>query len=186
MFPPGWGGVFAALQIKRDAAAASAHVDIGFWGGAVPENLGGLGPVHDAGVFGFKSFLAPSGVDEFGHLDRAQLGAAMDEIARIGSRLIVHAEDPDLLGDGGALGRGYAAFLASRPPTSEEAAIDAVIAAARGTGGRAHILHLSDAGALPAIRAAKAEGVDLTVETCPHYLTITAEESPDGASELKC
>lgn len=176
----------AALQIKRDAAAASAHVDIGFWGGAVPENLGGLGPVHDAGVFGFKSFLAPSGVDEFGHLDRAQLGAAMDEIARIGSRLIVHAEDPDLLGDGGALGRGYAAFLASRPPASEEAAIDAVIAAARGTGGRAHILHLSDAGALPAIRAAKAEGVDLTVETCPHYLTITAEEIPDGASEFKC
>ncbi|GAA3036707.1 allantoinase AllB [Microbacterium dextranolyticum] len=176
----------AALQIKRAAAAAAAHVDIGFWGGAVPENLGELGPVHEAGVFGFKSFLAPSGVDEFGHLDRAQLDAAMDEIARIGSRLIVHAEDPDLLGDGGALGRGYAAFLASRPPASEEAAIDAVIAAARRSGGRAHILHLSDAAALPAIRAAKAEGVDLTVETCPHYLTITAEEIPDGASEFKC
>ena len=180
-----------ALEIKRAAAAASAYVDIGFWGGAVPENLGDLGPVHDAGVYGFKSFLAPSGVDEFGHLDRAQLDRAMAEIAAIGSRLIVHAEDPDLLRDGGSdadgsLGRGYAAFLASRPPASEAAAIDAVIAAARRHGARAHILHLSDARALPAIAAAKADGVDLTVETCPHYLTITAEEIPDGAGEFKC
>ena len=178
-----------ALEIKRAVAGRKAHVDVGFWGGAVPENLGALRPVHEAGVFGFKSFLAPSGVDEFGHLDREQLDRAMDEVARIGSRLIVHAEDPALLASGsadGTLGRGYAAFLASRPPASEEAAIGAVIAAARRTGGRAHILHLSDAAALPAIAAAKADGVDLTVETCPHYLTIRAEEIPDGASEFKC
>ncbi len=182
-----------ALQLKQDAAVPSAFVDIGFWGGAVPENLGALGALHAAGVYGFKCFLAPSGVDEFGHLDHAQLNAAMDEIAALGSRLIVHAEDPAHLhaapgGDGasGELGRGYAGFLASRPPESEEAAIDAVIAAARRTGGRAHILHLSDGRALPAIRAAKAEGVALTVETCPHYLTIIAEDIPDGASEFKC
>ncbi|WP_336633351.1 MULTISPECIES: allantoinase AllB [unclassified Microbacterium] len=179
----------AALDIKRAAAAASAYVDVAFWGGAVPENLGALGPVHDAGVYGFKCFLAPSGVDEFGHLDRDGLDAAMAEVAALGSRLIVHAEDPDLLGPAegdGALGRGYAGFLASRPPESEEAAIAAVIAAARRHGARAHILHLSDAAALPAIAAAKADGVDLTVETCPHYLTIAAEEIPDGASEFKC
>jgi len=175
-----------ALEIKRAVAAPSAYIDIGFWGGAVPENLGALAPLHDAGVFGFKCFLAPSGVDEFGHLDRAQLDAAMEEIAALGSRLIVHAEDPALLHDHGALGRGYDAFLASRPPASEASAIVAVIDAARRTGARAHILHLSDAGSLPAIRAAKAEGVALTVETCPHYLTIVAEEIPDGASEFKC
>ncbi|QCR41800.1 allantoinase AllB [Microbacterium sp. SGAir0570] len=175
-----------ALEVKRAAAAASAHVDVGFWGGAVPENLGELGPLHEAGVYGFKCFLAPSGVDEFGHLDRAQLRQAMGEIAALGSRLIVHAEDPELLGADGALGRGYDAFLASRPATSEASAIDAVIEAARATGGRAHILHLSDARSLPAIRAARADGVDLTVETCPHYLTIIAEEIPDGASEFKC
>lgn len=176
----------AALEIKRAAAAASAHVDVGFWGGAVPENLGELAPLHDAGVYGFKCFLAPSGVDEFGHLDREQLRRAMGEIAALGSRLIVHAEDPELLGADGALGRGYDAFLASRPATSEASAIDAVIEAARASGGRAHILHLSDARSLPAIRAARADGVDLTVETCPHYLTIIAEEIPDGASEFKC
>ncbi|MCT9819371.1 allantoinase AllB [Microbacterium sp. W1N] len=176
----------AALRVKQDAAAASAFVDIGFWGGAVPGNLGGLAPLHEAGVYGFKCFLAPSGVDEFGHLDRSGLEAAMAEIAALGSRLIVHAEDPDHLHGDGALGRGYAGFLASRPPESEEAAIDAVIAAARRSGGRAHVLHLSDGRALPAIRAAKAEGIALTVETCPHYLAIVAEDIPDGASEFKC
>ena len=102
----------------------------------------------------------------------------MEEIAALGSRLIVHAEDPALLGDGGALGRGYDAFLASRPAASEASAIDAVIDAARRTGARAHILHLSDAHSLPAIRAAKAEGVALTVETCPHYLTIVGRGDP--------
>ncbi|MEV5070425.1 allantoinase AllB [Microbacterium sp. LMI12-1-1.1] len=176
----------AALAVKRAAAAPSAFVDVGFWGGAVPENLGTLDALHDAGVHGFKCFLSPSGVDEFGHLDRVQLAAAMEEIAAIGSRLIVHAEDPALLHDAGALGRGYDAFLASRPAASEASAIGAVIAEARRTGARAHILHLSDGHSLPAIRAAKAEGVALTVETCPHYLTIAAEEIPDGASEFKC
>lgn len=175
-----------ALAIKKAAAAPSAFVDVGFWGGAVPDNLGALAPLHAAGVFGFKCFLSPSGVDEFPHLDRAQLLAAMTEIAALGSRLIVHAEDPALLAADGPLGRSYDAFLASRPAASEQSAIDAVIDAARRTGARAHILHLSDARALPAIAAAKADGVALTVETCPHYLTIAAEEIPDGASEFKC
>ncbi|MDN3494967.1 allantoinase AllB [Planococcus sp. APC 4015] len=175
-----------ALEIKRAAAEPSAFIDVGFWGGAVPDNLGSLAPLHAAGVYGFKCFLSPSGVDEFPHLDRAQLGAAMEEIAALGSRIIVHAEDPALLHDHGALGQGYDAFLASRPAASEASAIDAVIAEARRTGARAHILHLSDAHSLPAIRAAKASGVDLTVETCPHYLTIVAEDIPDGASEFKC
>lgn len=175
-----------ALAIKRAAAAASAYIDVGFWGGAVPDNLAALAPLHAAGVYGFKCFLSPSGVDEFPHLDRAQLLVAMEEVAALGSRLIVHAEDPELLGQEGALGRGYEAFLASRPPASEASAIHAVIDAARRTGARAHILHLSDARSLPAIRAAKAEGIALTVETCPHYLTIAAEDIPDGASEFKC
>jgi allantoinase len=175
-----------ALDIKRAAATPSAFIDVGFWGGAVPENLGQLAPLHEAGVYGFKCFLAPSGVDEFGHLDRSQLAAAMEEIAAIDSRLIVHAEDPSLLHDHGALGVEYEAFLQSRPAASEASAIDSVITEARRTGGRAHILHLSDAGSLPAIRAAKASGVRLTVETCPHYLTIISEDIPDGASEFKC
>ncbi|TQK17953.1 allantoinase [Microbacterium sp. SLBN-154] len=175
-----------ALAVKKAAAAPSAYIDVGFWGGAVPENLGALEPLHDEGVYGFKCFLSPSGVPEFGHLDRAELAAAMDEIAALGSRLIVHAEDPAHLHADGAIGRDYAAFLASRPAASEASAIETVIAEARRSGARAHILHLSDAGSLPAIRRAKAEGVDLTVETCPHYLTISAEEIPPGSPEFKC
>ncbi|MDZ8200596.1 allantoinase AllB [Microbacterium sp. SSW1-59] len=175
-----------ALEVKRAAAAASAYIDVGFWGGAVPENLGRLAPLHHAGVYGFKCFLAPSGVDEFGHLTTAQMAEAMTEIAAIGSQLIVHAEDPTFLGPDGPLGRDYDGFLRSRPPASEEAAITSVIDAMRRTGARAHILHLSDAHALPAIRQAKAEGLPLTVETCPHYLTLIAEEIADGAGEFKC
>ncbi|MEN0022382.1 MAG: allantoinase AllB [Microbacterium sp.] len=175
-----------ALAVKRRTAAGAAHIDVGFWGGAVPDNLGSLAALHDEGVFGFKCFLSPSGVDEFPHLDLDQLDRAMVEVAAIGSRLIVHAEDPTLLDPPGALGRGYRAFLDSRPPASEAAAIAAVIDAARRTGATVHILHLSDATALPLIAQAKADGVALTVETCPHYLTLIAEDIPDGASEFKC
>ncbi|MEJ1154331.1 allantoinase AllB [Microbacterium marmarense] len=176
----------AALEIKRAAAAQASYIDVGFWGGAIPENLGQLAPLHAAGVYGFKCFLSPSGVDEFPHLDRSQLVSAMEEIASLGSKIIVHAEDPALLADHGSLGRDYDTFLATRPAASEASAIETVIDSARRTGVRAHILHLSDASSLPAIRAAKAQGVALSVETCPHYLTIAAEEIPDGASEFKC
>ncbi len=175
-----------ALELKRACAAKAAGVDIGFWGGAVPENLGNLGPLVEAGVFGFKCFLSPSGVDEFGHLSPDQFARAMDEVADLGTTMIVHAEDPELLTGSGPLGTGYQAFLESRPPSSEHSAIERLINEARRTGARTHILHLSDASALPVIREAKSDGVPLTVETCPHYLTISAEEIPDGGVEFKC
>ena len=175
----------AALDAKK--AVATVGVDTGFWGGAVPENLGSLKPLHDAGVFGFKAFLAPSGVDEFGHLDAEQLERALDEVAELGSMLIVHAEDPGVLAahenDGGA---DYHRFVQSRPHEAETTAIELVIAGVRRSGARAHILHLSSAAALPALRAARAEGLQITVETCPHYLTIAEEGIPNGATQYKC
>lgn len=176
-----------ALEAKRVVAAELSVVDVGFWGGAVPENLGSLRALHEAGVFGFKSFLAPSGVDEFGHLDADQLERALDEIADFGGLLIVHAEDPDVLdAHANEGGTGYARFVDSRPDEAETTAIDRVIAGVRRTGARAHILHLSSAAALPALRAARAEGLPITVETCPHYLTIAAEQIPDAATQFKC
>ena len=174
-----------ALGAKK--AVAIVSVDTGFWGGAVPENLGSLKPLHDAGVFGFKAFLAPSGVDEFGHLDAEQLDRALDEIASLGSLLIVHAEDPGVLeAHANHGGTDYHAFVESRPDEAETTAIDRVIAGVRRTGARAHILHLSSAAALPALRAARAEGLPITVETCPHYLTIAEEQIPNGATQFKC
>jgi allantoinase len=175
-----------ALAAKRAAAAGQLAVDVGYWGGAVPENLGSLAALDAAGVVGFKCFLSPSGIDEFGHLDAAQLESALAEVAALGSILIVHAEDPAHLPADGPLGPDYAAFVASRPAAGERAAIRTVIEASRRTRGRAHIVHVSDAGALDDVRAARASGVPLTIETCPHYLTLTAEEVPPGAAEYKC
>ena len=176
-----------ALRVKREVAADKVVIDTGFWGGAVPDNLGHLRELHHAGVFGFKAFLAPSGIDEFGHLDAAQLEQALEEIAALDSLLIVHAEDPGVL-DAHANhgGTSYAAFAESRPDAAETTAIDRVIAGVRRTGARAHILHLSSAAALPALRAARADGLPITVETCPHYLVLDAEDIADGATQFKC
>jgi allantoinase len=175
-----------ALAVKRESADGRIAVDVGFWGGAVPASLGSLRGMWEAGAYGFKCFLAPSGVDEFPHLSAQELRSALQEIADLGALLIVHAEDPAWLHPGGPLGARYQDFLDSRPPVAEEEAIARVIDGVRATGARAHILHLSDAGALPLIRAAKDEDLPITVETCPHYLALDAEHVPDGAAEYKC
>jgi allantoinase len=177
----------AALEQKRRAAAPQARVDVGFWGGVVPGNLGRLQPLHDAGVFGFKAFLSPSGVDEFPHLSPAELDRAASEIAGFGGLLLVHAEDPAVLASHrNAGGAGYADFVASRPDAAEDVAVERVIAVVRRTGVRAHILHLSSATVLPRLAAARAEGLPVTVETCPHYLGFAAEAIADGATAFKC
>lgn len=175
------------LRTKQKVAADKAHIDVGFWGGALPDNVKDLRPLHEAGVFGFKAFLSPSGVDEFPHLDQDRLARSLAEIASFGGLLIVHAEDPHHL-DAAPRHRGpkYADFLASRPRDAEDTAIANLIAQTKRLDARVHVLHLSSSDALPLIAEAKAEGVRITVETCPHYLTLTAKEVPDGASEFKC
>jgi len=176
-----------ALAAKRAAASGQCLVDVAFWGGAVPGNLADLAPLHEAGVLGFKAFLVDSGVPEFGHLDDAGLRAALAEVARLGSLLLLHAEDPTALEAAPPpSGRGYRRFLASRPREAEERAVERVVTALREVGGRAHVVHLSDADAVPIVAAAQAEGLALTAETCPHYLALTAGDVPDGATEYKC
>jgi allantoinase len=176
-----------ALHGKRAAADGQVAVDVAFWGGAVPGNAGGLRALHEAGVVGFKCFLLDSGVPEFPPLDDAGLRAALAEVAAFDGLLAVHAEDPEVIAAAPPpAGASYAAFLASRPGAAEEAAIARLLAAVRDTGARAHVVHLADAGALPMLRRARAEGLRVTVETCPHYLTFAAEEVPDGATPFKC
>jgi allantoinase len=173
-----------ALALKRSAAEGRCAVDVGFWGGAIPGNLGELRELHGAGVFGFKCFVSPSGVDEFPSLDEDGMRSAMREIASFGGLLIVHAEDPGHLYE--PTGPGYPEFLASRPPEAEGAAVARVAALSRETGCRAHIVHLSGGGSLPPLRQWRAEGIAISAETCPHYLTLSAEEVPAGATEFKC
>ena len=176
-----------ALRAKQAAAAGQLTTDVAFWGGAVPGNLASLRPLHEAGVVGFKCFLLPSGVDEFAPLDAGQLACAMAEIASFGGLLVAHAEDPEVIAAApAARGRRYADFLASRPPEAEVRAITALLAQTRQTGCRTHIVHLASAAALPAVRAAKAAGLPVSAETCPHYLTLRAEDIPDGATQFKC
>lgn len=175
------------LNRKREVAEGQAFVDVGFWGGAVPGNKADLRPLHDEGVFGFKCFLLPSGVDEFPHLDAEELEEDLAELKSFDSLMIVHAEDSRAIDRAPhAGGDKYATFLASRPRGAENKAIAEVIERARWTGARAHIVHLSSSDALPMIASAKRDGVRLTVETCPHYLTLTAEEIPNGATAYKC
>ncbi|MFR9732245.1 allantoinase AllB [Saccharopolyspora sp. MS10] len=176
-----------SLAVKREAARGRVHVDVGFWGGAIPGNRARLGPLHAAGVFGFKCFLLHSGVDEFPPLDSAGLHEALTELAAHDALLIVHAEDSEAIDRApSAHGSRYRDFLDSRPRGAENLAIAQVLEAARRTGCRVHVLHLSSADALPMIASAKADGVPVTVETCPHYLCFTAEEVPDGATQFKC
>jgi allantoinase len=184
----------AALRVKQQAAESQAHVDVAFWGGVIPGNTPGLEPLAAAGVAGFKCFLADSGSPDFPPVDPRQLTEALHVTARLGLPLLVHAESPSANPDRATpdratpdrAGQGYAGYLASRPRGLENLAVAQVIEAARATGGHAHIVHLSSSDALPMIASARREGVRITAETCPHYLTLTAEEIGDGQTTAKC
>jgi allantoinase len=183
------------LEQKRAAARGRCYVDVGFWGGVVPGNADDLAPLARAGVLGFKCFLCPSGVDEFGHVAESDLRQALPVTAALGLPLLAHAELPSLLVDvqnaNSADGevrdpRRYATWLESRPDVSEHAAIELLVRLASEFRARVHIVHLASAAALPTIRTARRVGIAISVETCPHYLTFAAEEVPDGATPFKC
>lgn len=203
----------AGFQAKLDAARGQCHVDVGFWGGVVPGNTRELAALLDAGVVGFKCFLIHSGVDEFPNVTEDDLREALPELTKLGALLIVHAEVPGPISRTGipachssgeeattATENGvrpisparnvcpteYATFLASRPRAAEDEAVALMIRLGREFGTRVHIVHHSSADALSMLRDAKAAGLKITAETCPHYLTFAAEEIPDGATEFKC
>jgi allantoinase len=177
----------AALRTKRESARGRISVNVGFIGGVVPGNADELATLHAAGVTLFKCFLVPSGVDEFPNVDESDLREALPILAALDATLLVHAELPEHIvampsGDP----RHYATYLASRPDSAETEAVALVIRLAEEFGARVHIVHLSSEHSLPLIAAARARGVRITCETCPHYLFFTAEEIADGATELKC
>jgi len=174
-----------ALRAKVHAGLASCRVDFALWGGAVPGNVRELEPLWRAGALGFKCFLVDSGVDDFAPLDDEGLALALDTLAGLGATLLVHAEDPALVRPAPS-SRRHADWLASRPPESEIAAVTRVLEHARRRNASVHVVHLAAPGALPALDRARADGVRATVETCPHYLTLAAEEIADGDTLAKC
>ncbi len=180
-----------ALEGKVRAAEGSCLVDYALWGGLVPESASELPSLLDAGVAGVKCFLADSGIEEFPPVAEAELRSGMEILARWGAPLLVHAESRAVLARAAAVRsgddpRGYARYLASRPPKAEVEAVETVLRLSAETGCPVHIVHLSAAEALEPLAAARRSGVPVTVETCPHYLTFAAEEIADGATEFKC
>ena len=176
-----------ALQTKCKAASGQCHVDVGFWGGVIPGNGPELAPLADAGVAGFKCFLADSGSPDFPPVSPRQMTEALRLVAGLDRPLLVHAESAEAAAAiRAASGRSYARYLATCPRGLENLAVAQVIEAARVTGGRAHVVHLSSSDALPMIASARREGVRITAETCPHYLTLAAEEIGDGETACKC
>jgi len=188
-----------ALEQKRIAAKGLTYIDWLPWGGLVgpgddsTSNLDDLDPLVEAGAAGFKCFLIYPGCEGLTHLSLAQLRRAAPTLARLGKPLLVHAElEGPIMEASKALYAEdadwptYATYLASRPDEAELAAIRALIELVREFRFRLHIVHLATAQAVPVLAAAKAEGLPITVETCPHYLCISAEEIADGATQFKC
>jgi allantoinase len=181
----------AALELKRAAARAASRVDFAIWGGVVSDNQAQIEDLAAAGVAGFKCFLIDAGIDGFTMVSEAQLRAALPHVARTGLPLLVHAE---LAGPVEAAAQGlthadwrrYQTYLQSRPDEAELAAIDLLLELCREFRFPLHIVHLATACALERLRAARAEGLPVTVETCPHYLHFAAEEIADGATLHKC
>jgi len=182
-----------ALEVKRKAAQGKAWVDWAAWGGVVRGNAEALEQLARAGVAGFKCFLVHSGIDGFAWVDEADLRAALGNLRGSGLPLLAHAElvGPVDIATGklnrvGADWRKYSTYLASRPDSAEVDAIALLIRLAEEFSTPIHIVHLSSARALPLLAEARRHGLPITVETCPHYLWIAAEEIPDGATEYKC
>lgn len=176
----------AALRLKSETAFGKCSIDYGFWGGVVPGNADELQAMIDAGALGFKCFLIDSGVEEFPMSREEDLMRAMPILAKAGVPLLVHAE---LEGPAPSLrsgSRNYRDYLESRPQSWEIEAIRMMIRLAEKTNCRTHIVHLSAASALDDIAAARARGVPLTVETCPHYLHFESERIAEGSTQYKC
>jgi allantoinase len=181
----------AALEEKRSSARGECFVDWAAWGGAVADNQHHILPLARAGVLGFKCFLIYPGCDGFTMIDQQQLEAALPFIAESGLPLLVHAElagpiDAAMDRLRNADWRSYATYLASRPDQAELDAIRLMIRLCRQYRFRLHIVHLSTSLALEELRVGRAEGLPITLETCPHYLHFAAEEIADGATQLKC
>jgi allantoinase len=181
----------AALQAKRQAAQGKCRVDWAAWGGVVDNNRDDIEPLAAAGVPGFKCFLVNPGIDGFTMVTEQQLRSALPHVARTGLPLLVHAELPAPIDRAtealaNADWNRYSTYLASRPDDAELSAIRLMLSLCREFGFRLHIVHLSTSQALPDLRVARSEGLAVTVETCPHYLHLSAEAIRNGATLNRC
>ncbi len=174
-----------AFKEKLESSKGKMHVNVGFYGGLVPDNLQSLPDLAKAGVLGIKCFLTHSGIDDFPNVPVDLLYNALPLLSGYALPLLVHCELSDDR-KASPYYDTYQDYLKSRPDAWETSAVQAVADAARETNGRAHIVHVSSAQSLALIREAREAGVRLTAETCPHYIFFNAEEIPDNQTIYKC
>ncbi|VAW39236.1 Allantoinase [hydrothermal vent metagenome] len=176
-----------AVKVKKECLKNQIWVDIGFHGGVIPNNHNELPAMIDAGINSFKAFMIDSGIDEFPASDTATLDKAMAILAPADATLLVHAELDTSMHEHTVNDlSSYQEFLQSRPDAWEVNAIAEIIRLAKKHKCKVHIVHLSSSKALSLIKQAQIDKVQITSETCPHYLTLSSETIPDGDGRFKC
>jgi allantoinase len=181
----------ASFHLKQQAAQASAYVDFALWGGLVPGNLDRLEELAACGVIGLKAFMSNSGIDDFQAVDDMTLYEGMQRAAQLGLIVAVHAENDRITT---ALARraqeqgrtGVRDYLASRPVVAELEAIERAILFAQETGCSLHIVHVSSGRGVRLVAAARTRGLDVSCETCPHYLVLTEDDVEALGAIAKC
>lgn len=179
------------LALKSKLSEEKSIVNPRFWGGLVPENIDNLKELHENGVIGFKAFMSPSGIADFNNVDDETIFKGMTEIASLGSLLAVHAESTVICdqlakkkqSEGKTSARD---FVESRPIISEIEAVRRILSYAEATGCKLHIVHASSRKVVQVIEEAKRKGVDITVETCPHYLSLSVKDLEEKGGMAKC
>jgi allantoinase len=179
------------LALKSKLSKEKSVVNPRFWGGLVPENIENLKELHENGVIGFKAFMSPSGIADFNNVDDETIFKGMTEIASLGSLLAVHAESTVICdqlakkkqSEGKTSARD---FVESRPIISEIEAVRRILSYAEATGCKLHIVHASSRKVVQVIEEAKRKGVDITVETCPHYLSLSVKDLEEKGGMAKC
>ncbi len=180
-----------SFRLKHEAALASSYVDFALWGGLVPENLDRLEELAQCGVIGFKAFMSNSGIDDFSSVDDYTLYEGMRRIAPLGGLVAVHAENDQITRALANLALaqnkiGIRDYLSSRPVVAELEAIERAILFAQETGCSLHIVHVSTGRGVRLVAEALARGVDVSCETCPHYLVLTDEDVEALGAVAKC
>jgi allantoinase len=181
----------ASFDLKLAAAQAASLVDFALWGGIVPGNLDQLDELAGRGVIGFKAFMSNSGIDDFPSVDDLTLYEGMARAAKLGKIVAVHAENDQITSRLAQRAiaeerKGIRDYLASRPVVAELEAIERAILFANETGCALHIVHVSSGRGIQLVTAARQRGINVSCETCPHYLVLTEEDVEALGAVAKC
>lgn len=180
----------AAFEKKRRIGENLSTLDFALWAGLTPDSLDHMEAMADAGAVGFKAFMCPSGIDEFIYAGPSTLRSGMEIAARLGLPVAVHAEDPDVIRrhqlENPPTTTDMRAWLDSRPISAELSAIRIALDLAGETGCALHIVHVTSPEGVDLVTAAKKQGVDVTVETCPHYLLLDDDSAVEIGAAAKC